>query len=196
MLATVTRSDNRIARHFDTMPSRSITVPTDPMDRAAVWPDAVIAAVLTLKSLLASDDPAVALKAAEMILNLEKASIRHDRPITGMSLPTVDQQPVTPQSVESPSTEVADLDELQAMGEEERFEYYIEFARRDMQAGEDAKRSGVVVTRAMAEKAVRTVLAEAQNPMANAPPNRGDPRSEVRSTASEFSGSPPAKSVV
>lgn len=92
MSATATRSHNRIVQHQTSKPS-SLIPPATPAARQAVMADAFFTAILTLKSLLASDDPALALRAAELILDVEKTRIRHDRDVIGLSMTTSPEPP-------------------------------------------------------------------------------------------------------
>ena len=161
MPRTRTPPHNRISPYLDA-PQPDVVVPTDPATREAVIGDAVIAAVIRLRQLLASDEPVVALKAAGMILDLEKTTIRHGRAITG----TDTQTPSAP-----PEPTGFTPEELNEMDEEERFEFYVELAQRQLQSGEDARGAGVVVTRAMAERLVRDTLSQAQNQFVKPPPS-------------------------
>ena len=104
--------------------------------------------------------------AACTILDLEKTCLRHNRMVTGK----------TPGTSPTAAPEPAEIspEELIEMGEEGRFDFYVDVARRQMQAEEDARGAGVVVTRAMAEQVVRGVLAEAQNRCANPQPPGDD----------------------
>lgn len=163
MSATRTPSHNRISPYLDTAKALP-ALPIDPAARQAIRGDAVLRTILALQGLLTSEDPAVVLKAAGMILDLEKTSMRHGREITG-SVPSISTPEPAPEQPEiSP-------EELSAMSEEERFEFYVEFTRRNMQAEYDAKGAGVVVSREEAELVVRTTLAAAGR-LANPPPGR------------------------
>ena len=74
MSATRTRSHNRVSPYLDS-PKPQPVLPTDPAARQAILGDAVLRTIIALQGLLASDDPVVVLKAAGMILDLEKTSI-------------------------------------------------------------------------------------------------------------------------
>jgi len=70
---------NRIARHLDAPPAP----PTDTRGRYEFVSDAVLRAVAAVTRLLDDDDPAVVLKAAKMILDVEKTRMRHGREVHG-----------------------------------------------------------------------------------------------------------------
>lgn len=76
---------NRIARHLNTPP-----VPPPKEDykgRYEFVSDAVLRAVAAVTRLLGDDDPAVVLKAAKMILDVEKTRMRHGRDVHGAPSP-------------------------------------------------------------------------------------------------------------
>jgi len=70
---------NRIARHLDAPPAP----PADTRGRYEFVSDAVLRAVAAVTRLLDDDDPAVVLKAAKMILDVEKTRMRHGREVHG-----------------------------------------------------------------------------------------------------------------
>ena len=70
---------NRIAKHLDTPPAP----PADTRGRYEFVSDAVLRAVAAVTRLLDDDDPAVVLKAAKMILDVEKTRMRHGREVHG-----------------------------------------------------------------------------------------------------------------
>jgi len=74
---------NRIARHLDAPPAP----PTDTRGRYEFVSDAVLRAVAAVTRLLDDDDPAVVLKAAKMILDVEKTRMRHGREVHGAPNP-------------------------------------------------------------------------------------------------------------
>jgi len=70
---------NRIAKHLDTPPAP----PADTRGRYEFVSEAVLRAVAAVTRLLDDDDPAVVLKAAKMILDVEKTRMRHGREVHG-----------------------------------------------------------------------------------------------------------------
>ena len=70
---------NRIIRHLDAPPAP----PADTRGRYEFVSDAVLRAVAAVSRLLDDDDPAVVLKAAKMILDVEKTRMRHGREVHG-----------------------------------------------------------------------------------------------------------------
>jgi len=76
---------NRIARHLE--PSLSPPPPADPRGRHDFLSDAILRAVAAVTKLLDHDDPAVVLKAAKMILDVEKTRMRHGRRLLGVPDP-------------------------------------------------------------------------------------------------------------
>jgi len=70
---------NRIIRHLDAPPAP----PADTRGRYEFVSDAVLRAVAAVTRLLDDDDPAVVLKAAKMILDVEKTRMRHGREVHG-----------------------------------------------------------------------------------------------------------------
>ena len=70
---------NRITKHLDTPPAP----PADTRGRYEFVSDAVLRAVAAVTRLLDDDDPAIVLKAAKMILDVEKTRMRHGREVHG-----------------------------------------------------------------------------------------------------------------
>lgn len=140
-----------------------------PADREEVFSDAVCAAVRGLQRLLKHDDPHVALKAAGMILDLEKTRLRHGRPICGtdLSAATVPPAPV-PEPIEPNDCGVNWANPL---------EVYIEQVRQALQAEADEAGTGAVVTRDVAEALVRRIIPAEElgglNAHSTGPPARG-----------------------
>jgi hypothetical protein len=121
-----------------------------PNDREGVLSDAVFAAIRALQRLLISDDPHLTLKAAEMILDLEKTRLRHGRPVSGTDLSAAPIPPApTPEPVELPDGGVNWANPL---------EVYIEQVRQLLQAEADEAGTGAVVTRDAAEAFVRRII--------------------------------------
>jgi len=176
MSATVTRTRTRAIPSLDTNPKHRHASRCEPIDCTAAWSEVVFSAIFTLKSLLSSQNEATALEASRLILELEKTRIRHKLPIAGTGMPSdclARSAPATDPPCNPTPLDVVDPDALIAMSEEDRFEYYVEIARREMQAGEDARGSGVVVSRAVAENVVRGAVAESLQLYANPPPVSG-----------------------
>jgi hypothetical protein len=119
---TATQPHNRVSPYLDAPPARQ-----------EVLGDAVIAAVVALQGLLRHDDPAVVLKSAAMILDLERTRLRHDRPISGTE-PTTRPEPVV--AVEPPARGVNLADPMIR---------YIEQVRKFLQDEADAEGTGEVV---------------------------------------------------
>lgn len=84
MLATAPPIHNRIARQFA---PASIPVPATPDGKQAAWGDAVFAAAMFFQARLAHPDPAVAERAALVLIDLEKTRLRHGRDLAGATVP-------------------------------------------------------------------------------------------------------------
>lgn len=164
MSATCTRTHNRVAAYLDTP---SVVVPVDPAARQAVLGDAVIATIFTLQKLLGNEDPMVALKAAGMILDLEKTRMRHGRDVSGMVNPT----PPEPEPATNP--ESSDVDGADKASIEDEFvERNTDDYWRELQSIADEKGTGEVVCREKAARMVRSAYRQAQGLLATPPPVR------------------------
>jgi hypothetical protein len=122
---TATQPHNRVSPYLN-----------DPPARQEVLGDAVIAAVVALQGLLRHDDPAVVLKSAAMILDLERTRLRHDRPISGTEPTTRPAPPVEPETTIEPHGGVNLADPMIQ---------YIEQVRKFLQNEVDAEGTGEVV---------------------------------------------------
>lgn len=73
--------------YYDTPPKTLPPLPTTPAERQKVMADAIFASVLALQGLLTDRDPHVVMKAAGMILDVDKTQIRHGRRVSGTGHP-------------------------------------------------------------------------------------------------------------
>jgi len=136
-----TQAKNRIKNHF-APPQREL--PKSEYERYALFDDAVLDAVATLRELLRSDDEATCLKAAEMILALEQTSIRHGRsvatcvePMKRHSMECIEHPRFygeEPKPVDEPTDKFVPFDELKRPvvppTEEEAFASHVKEAER------------------------------------------------------------------
>lgn len=78
---------NRIAKLLDDPPAPTIPPREDLKGRYQFVSDAVLKAIAATTKLLDNDDPAVVLKAAKMILDLDKTRMRHGEQVHGVYKP-------------------------------------------------------------------------------------------------------------
>ena len=155
MVATNRLTPKRPEIDPPTPPPATVPVPppATPADLSAVWSNAVFAAVAALQRQLTDDDPEVVREAAGAILDLEKTRLRHGREVAGVS---PECGPHTPCAAPSdPHTACADHTPEDVDPAERAI---IEKLQKQLQAIEDQRGSGKVVSFAEADAVARRTV--------------------------------------